>query len=93
MSTLTPDAVIERGLLIGGEEVPAASGETIPVVNRATGDIIAHVAAAGRDDIDRALTVGRRTFDSGVWSELPISERARVIHRFADGMEARIDHL
>jgi len=93
MSTMTPNAVLERGLLIGGEEVPAASGETIPVVNPATGDIVAHVAAAGRDDIDRAVAVGRRTFDSGVWSQLPIFERARVINRFADGIEARIDEL
>lgn len=93
MSTMTPNAVLERGLLIGGEEVPAASGETIPVVNPATGDIVAHVAAAGRDDIDRAVAVGRQTFDSGVWSQLPIFERARVINRFADGIEARIDEL
>ncbi len=93
MSTLTPDAVIERGLLIGGQEVPALSGETIPVVDPATGAVIAHVAAAGPDDIDRAVRVSRETFDSGVWSERPIAERARVLHRFADGLEARIDEL
>jgi acyl-CoA reductase-like NAD-dependent aldehyde dehydrogenase len=93
VSTLTPDTVIERGLLIGGDEVSAASGETIPVTNPATGEVIARVAAAGPLDIDRAVAAGRRTFDSGAWSELQISERARVLNRFADGIEARIDEL
>ena len=93
MTAVTSATVANRGLLIGGEEVPAASGETLPVVNPATGEVIAHVAAAGRDDIDRAVAVARETFDSGVWSQRPPSERARVLNRFADALEARIDDL
>ena len=93
MTTLASETVTERGLLIGGDEVPAASGETLAVVNPATGAVVAHVAAAGRDDIDRAVAVAREAFDSGVWSERPSPERARVLNRFADALEARIDEL
>ncbi|MGH8867487.1 MAG: aldehyde dehydrogenase [Actinomycetes bacterium] len=85
--------VVERGLLVGGEEIPATSGQTLGVLNPATGQEIARVAAAGPEDIDRAASVARETFAQGVWSELPIAERARVLHRFADRIEERIDEL
>lgn len=91
--TAVASDVVDRGLLIGGEEVSSASGETLSVVNPATGEVVARVAAAGREDIDRAVGVAREAFDSGVWSERPASERARVMNRFADALDARIDEL
>ncbi|MGH3315280.1 MAG: aldehyde dehydrogenase, partial [Nocardioidaceae bacterium] len=35
----------------------------------------------------------QETFDSGVWSRMPIHERSRVLHRFADGIAARMTDL
>ena len=70
--TLAPEATWSRGLLIGSEEVPAASGELLHIVNPATGEQLAEVACAGRDDIARAVAVGKDAFASGVWSEAPI---------------------
>jgi len=92
-SPVSQDHVVERGLLVGGEEVPAAAGGTLSVLNPATGDEVARVAAAESVDIDRAVAVARDVFESGVWSERPIAERARVMHRFADRIEERIDEL
>ncbi|MQA06755.1 MAG: aldehyde dehydrogenase family protein [Streptosporangiales bacterium] len=83
----------ERGLLIGGDEVPAVSGETLPVLDPTAGKEIARVAAAGADDVDRAVQVAARTFDSGVWSRCSIAERARVLNRFADNIEQEIERL
>lgn len=85
--------LVTRGLLIGGEEVPAESGETLPVYNPATGGQVATVAAAGAADVDRAVAVAAAAFESGCWSARPIAERARVLNRFADHIEQRIEEL
>lgn len=85
--------VDERGLLVAGDEVPAASGRTLVVRNPATGEPIARVAAAGPEDVDRAVGAARGVFERGEWSQAPIAERAKVMHRFADRIEKRIDEL
>jgi acyl-CoA reductase-like NAD-dependent aldehyde dehydrogenase len=82
-----------RGLLLGGEEVPAASGEWLEVVNPASGQPVARVAAGGAEDIDRAVELGLRAFREGAWSDRPVAERASVLQRLADGIERRIDEL
>lgn len=92
MTTLAED-VITRDLLIGGEKVPAASGERLDVIDPAHGTVIARVAAAGREDVDRAVTAAQAAFDSGVWSQAPVAARAKIMHRFADRIEERIEEL
>jgi acyl-CoA reductase-like NAD-dependent aldehyde dehydrogenase len=67
--------------------------EPLQVINPATGRTIAAVACANEADVDRAVRVARDAFDSGIWSELPPQARARVLHRFADGIEARMPEL
>jgi hypothetical protein len=88
-----PTGVRDRGMLIGGTEVAALDGATLDVVDPAHGTVVARVAAAGAADVDRAVRVGREAFDDGVWSQAPPAERARVLHRFADRIEARIEDL
>ena len=43
------------GNVIGGEERPAASGETIPKYAPATGELLTHVARSGTADVDAAI--------------------------------------
>jgi phenylacetaldehyde dehydrogenase len=85
--------VASRGLLIGGEETPAASREWLTVTNPSTGEALARVAAAGAEDVDRAVRVGLDAFAAGVWGQRPVAERARVLQRLADGIERRIEEL
>jgi acyl-CoA reductase-like NAD-dependent aldehyde dehydrogenase len=85
--------MIERGLLIGGKEVDAADGALLEVVNPANGEVVAHVAAAGEADVDAAVIVARDTFESGVWSEMPIWDRAKILNRFSDAIDARMEEL
>ena len=82
-----------RGLLLGGDEVPAASGQWLEVVNPASGEPAARVAAGGAEDVDRAVELGLRAFREGAWSQRPIAERAQVLQRLADGIERRIEEL
>ena len=64
-----------RKLLIDGKWVDAVSGDTFPVYNPATGDVIAHVAEGDKQDIDRAVKAARRAFESGAWPRMTPSER------------------
>ncbi len=77
----------KHGLLIDGEWVPAASGATFDTRNPATEEVIAKIAAAGPEDVDRAVHAARKAFDDGPWSRLRPVERQRLILRLADLME------
>lgn len=78
-------------LFIDGRFVDAADGATLPIVNPSTGRPIGTLAAAGAADVARAVAVAQAAFDAGVWRDLPATQRARVLHRFADLFEADIE--
>ncbi|MFT3660719.1 MAG: aldehyde dehydrogenase family protein [Gordonia sp. (in: high G+C Gram-positive bacteria)] len=73
----------EKKNLIGGAWVPAASGKTIDVVNPATGQAVAAIAAGGADDVDRAVKAARAAFE-GEWSTWTPHERRKLILRVHD---------
>jgi phenylacetaldehyde dehydrogenase len=85
-------ASLPTGLLIDGRVVEG-HGAPIPVTNPATGEVFAEVECADETDVDAAVQAGQRAFQAGVWRDLPIHDRARLIHRFADGIEARMADL
>ena len=72
-------------LYIDGAFAAAASGETIEVIDPATGQVFAHAAAGGAEDIDRAVKAARRAFDG--WAATPPSQRARLLLKLADLIE------
>ena len=90
----TVDREVARpAMLVGGRWVHAAAGGTLEVMDPAHGTVIAQAPAAGPDDVDAAVRAAREAFASGVWSRRPITERARILQRFADIIEARIEDL
>ena len=86
-------AGLHRGLIIGGAEQEAASGEVLSILNPATGAELGTVACADEKDVDSAVAAATRAFASGVWRDLSSHQRARVVNRFADGIEQRIGDL
>lgn len=88
---LADENVISRGLLIGGQETDG-NGK-LQVLNPATGRVIAEVASADAGDIDLAVRTAKSAFESGIWRDLPIHERATALNRFADAIEARMGDL
>jgi phenylacetaldehyde dehydrogenase len=78
-----------KRLFIGGRWVESASGKTFDTLDPATGEVLAKVAEAGAEDVDRAVAAARRSFESGVWSDLPPAERAKVLWRIGDMIEER----
>jgi acyl-CoA reductase-like NAD-dependent aldehyde dehydrogenase len=88
------DGLLRYGkLLIGGEWVDAASGETFDAIYPGTGRVIARVAAAGREDVDRAVTAARRAFESGPYTKMNGADRGRILWKIADLMEQHIEEL
>jgi phenylacetaldehyde dehydrogenase len=80
-------------LFINNEWVEAESGATIDVVNPATGKSFAKAAAGGAADIDRAVRAARTAFESGPWPNMPPVERARLLWKLADAVEAAADEI
>jgi betaine-aldehyde dehydrogenase len=80
-----------ENLLIDGERVPAAEGATFETVNPATGAVFREVAQAGPEDADRAVRAAARAFED--WGARTPIQRAKVLHRWADLIDARADEL
>ncbi|VDC22346.1 aminobutyraldehyde dehydrogenase [Pseudogemmobacter humi] len=78
------------GHVIDGKSEPV-TGARLDVLNPATGKPIAAIARGSAADVDRAVAAARRAFP--LWRATPPSERARVMLRIADAIEARADDL
>ncbi len=80
-------------LFVDGEWVAAASGETFDFEDPSTGRVIGSAAAGGTEDVDRAVQAARTAFEEGPWSTLPAPERARLMMRLAEALDANADEL
>ncbi|MGO4385109.1 aldehyde dehydrogenase family protein [Specibacter sp. RAF43] len=81
-------------LFIDGEMVDPISGKTIPVLDPATGRVIATAAAAGIEDVDRAVSAARRAMEWGApWRRMTAPDRGRIIERFARLVEAHSEEI
>jgi gamma-glutamyl-gamma-aminobutyraldehyde dehydrogenase len=92
MSNGLPDTVQTRAY-IDGAFVDAANGETFDNLNPATGKVLNKVAACSAEDIDKAVAAARRSFESGVWSQMAPAERKAILLRFADLIEEHSDEI
>jgi len=78
-------------LLINGEWTKATGGESLPVVNPATGEQIGTVAHARRADLDRALEAAQKGFQ--VWRKTGAFDRYKLMRKAADLLRARADAI
>ena len=76
-------------LFIDGAWVDAQSGETFPTYAPSTGEKIADVAKAGRDDAQRAVQAARKAFDDGPWPKMSGKERAEKLRAVAEIINGR----
>jgi 1-pyrroline dehydrogenase len=77
--------------LIGGAWVEAASGKTLEVENPADGQVIAHVAKSGPEDVDRAANAAAKAFET--WQHTTPQDRSLLMLKLADALEARADEI
>ncbi|MBK8063223.1 MAG: NAD-dependent succinate-semialdehyde dehydrogenase [Betaproteobacteria bacterium] len=76
-------------LHIDGAWCAAASGNTLPIMNPATGKQIGTLAHAERADLDRALEAAVKGFD--VWKRTSAFERYKIMRKAANLLRERLD--
>ncbi|MDY5409175.1 aldehyde dehydrogenase family protein [Veillonella caviae] len=79
------------GLLINNEWVPASDNAEFLVYNPANGEQLSICAEATYDDVDRAVQVANEAFKT--WRHTSQIERADLLLKIADAIEARKEHF
>ena len=90
VTTVEP-ALLHRQAYIDGKWVDAESGDTFPVTNPATGEVIAEVPRMGAAETRRAIAAAERALPE--WKHRSAKERARTLRRLADLMLEHEDDL
>jgi aldehyde dehydrogenase (NAD+) len=74
-----------KGMLIGAEWVPDASGGHYPHHDPSTGRVQAQVPMAGPAEVDAAVRAARAAFPK--WRAMPANKRGAILNRLADLLE------
>ena len=82
-----------RELFIGGRWQAAQSGETFEVIDPANERVFARAASGAEADIDVAVQAARKAFESPQWSSMTPAQRARLLLKLADLIEANGDEI
>ena len=69
---------------VNNQWIAAASGETFPVYDPSTEEVIANVAAADKSDVDAAIKAAREAFDNGPWRQTTAQDRGRILFKLAE---------
>ena len=93
MTTPPPGLPAKLEHFIGGAHAASADGATFHVADPVRNLPYATVAAGGAADIDRAVAAASQAFTDGPWPCLPARERANILTRVADGIEARAGRI
>lgn len=84
---------IEGRAYIDGEYVDSRSGKTFACISPASGQTVAQIASCDSADVDAAVAAARRSFESGVWSDLSPKERKKIMLKLADLILANASEL
>jgi 1-pyrroline dehydrogenase len=84
-------AATQQKNFVGGEWVDAVDGGTAEILNPATGETIAEVPQGTQADVDRAVEAAKRAWPE--WRETTPQERAEMLLKLADAIEAHTDEL
>jgi acyl-CoA reductase-like NAD-dependent aldehyde dehydrogenase len=77
--------------LVGGEWVAARSGETIEVINPATGETLASVPRSGEADVADAVAAAEQAFPA--WRDTSPSARGQLLLRWAELCREHADEI
>ena len=83
----------DKKMLIGADWVDPSSDSAIPVINPADGDAMGRIADAAEADVDRAVHAARKAFDEGPWPSMKPGERALLLNKIANAIEANAEQL
>ena len=78
-------------LLINGEERPSSCGGTTPIFDPSSGEIVAHVAAGNKADIDAAVQSARAALPA--WKAVSPAARTEMLWNLTQLIERDAEHL
>ncbi|HEX5069298.1 MAG TPA: aldehyde dehydrogenase family protein [Vicinamibacterales bacterium] len=81
-----------KQLLINNDWRDASGGQTMPVINPATEEVIAEVAAASKEDVDAAVQAARAAL-KGPWAKLSARERGRLVSKLGERLMEQVDEV
>jgi betaine-aldehyde dehydrogenase/aminobutyraldehyde dehydrogenase len=84
-------SVTQHKQFVGGEWVESSSGETMEVLNPATGEVIAEVPCSNADDVDRAVEAAKKAWSE--WQVKTPKDRMELLLKLADVIEEHADEL
>ncbi|MDZ8118972.1 aldehyde dehydrogenase family protein [Pontiella agarivorans] len=82
-----------KKMFIDGEWVEALSGETRESINPANGEVLSAVAEGAAADVDKAVEAAKEAFYNGPWGSAPAQERAALLFKLADLVDANAGEL
>src|SRR5437867_11230514 len=88
---LEGSTLLRDDLFVGGRWVPAADGARLDVLDPATGRVVARVASATREDVERAIDAAAEAFPA--WAGLPAPERARILRGWYELILEHVEEL
>ncbi|MEU7929144.1 aldehyde dehydrogenase family protein [Micromonospora sp. NPDC049801] len=80
------------GLFIDGTFVDPTSGGSFKSINPASEEVLAEVAEADAEDVERAVKAARKAYDK-VWGPMPGRDRAKYLYRIARLIQERSREL
>ncbi|GAA1464942.1 aldehyde dehydrogenase family protein [Microbacterium thalassium] len=90
-ASLDSDLVVDGAQLIGGEWVPAASGETIDVINPANRALLARIPRGTAEDVELAVQAAEAALPA--WRDMNATARGRLLFRWADLIEQNAEAI
>ncbi|HEY4622149.1 MAG TPA: gamma-aminobutyraldehyde dehydrogenase [Gaiellaceae bacterium] len=84
-------SVTQHKQFIGGEWVESSSGETMEVLNPATGEAIAEVPRGSAEDVERAVDAAKRAW--GEWQSKTPKDRMELLLGLADVIDENAEEL
>ena len=86
-----PELQNRNQLFIGGQWRDASDGEFFTTKCPANGEKLAECAQATKEDVDDAVREAWKAFET--WKKVPTSERAAILNKIADIIDANTEHL
>jgi betaine-aldehyde dehydrogenase len=81
-------------MIIGGEQVSAADGQTFDVINPANGQVMARAPLGGPEDVNRAVAAAQKAFeDPKGWANWSAAKRGRTLAKYASLVKANVEEL
>ena len=83
---------VPKHLFIDGEFQNSSGGRPTSLINPASEATFAEVAAAGRADVESAVSSAHRAWQSS-WRDIPPGRRAEILYKIASALRQRLEEI